>query len=79
MVCTHPSLLAELGRVEDVQQLAELADELEASKPRANRAIAYVRRARGAVEGPRDPLRLTRLLIRTTLDYQALYPTRRTT
>lgn len=65
-----PGILAELGRVEDEQDMRSLARQLCELRPRAKNAVLMIRRWRTGRAPRGDPINLTSVILKAIDDYR---------
>ncbi len=70
----RPSILAELGRLEDQDAMRAVALRICELKPKARQAVSMIRRARTGAKGDGDAVSLSHAIIRTISDYLAAHP-----
>jgi hypothetical protein len=68
------SVLAELGRIEDVESMDAVAQQICEIQPKTRHAIAMIRRVRTGGAKPGDTLQLGNALIKVLNDYRQRHP-----
>jgi hypothetical protein len=70
----RPSILAELGRIEDREEMLSVALRICQLRPKAKEAVCVIRRARIGGSGSGDAVNLSQVIIRAINEYLAAHP-----